>query len=137
MTQQNPFGTDWSTFVDGVPDLDPTFATLTDPQRELSEHFARRLTTRRGSFSDDPDAGTDVRQYCQARMSPLKLAQMRQAVESECLKDERCSTVTATVTFEQAASRTRIQVSGEGSAGRFAFVLSADQMTVELLNTPS
>lgn len=135
MTQQAPFGTDWSTFVDGVPDLDPSFSAVTNPSRVLSEQLARRLTNRRGAFREDPDAGTDVREWCQARMSPLRLAQMRAAVEAECRKDERVRTVTATCTFDRTNSRIRIVVAGEGDPGPFSLTLVADQLTVELLNT--
>lgn len=136
MSTTDAFGTDWSTFVDGVPDLDPSFEAITDPRRVMAEELARRLITRRSTIKDDPDFGTDVREWCQARMSPLRLAQLRQAVEAECLKSERVKTVTATVTFDAPTSRTRIVVKGEGDIGQFSLTLLADNLTVELLNTP-
>ncbi len=133
MTQQAPFGVDLSTFVNGKPDLDPSFEPISSPTRVLSEALARRLITRRGTIKEDPDFGTDVREWCQARMSNLRLAQLRAAVEAECLKDERVRTVTATVTFM--GGRIRIVVAGEGDPGNFTLTLLADNLTVDLLNT--
>lgn len=133
MTQQSPFGVDLSTFVNGVPDLDPSFEPIASPTRVLSEALARRLITRRGSIIEDPDFGTDVREWCQARMSNLRLAQLKAAVEAECLKDERVRTVTVTVTFQ--GGKIRIVVAGEGDPGKFTLTLVADNVTVELLNT--
>lgn len=136
MTMDNPFGTDWSTFVDGVPDLDPTFSTLSNPDRTLAEVLARRLITRRGAIEEDPEFGTDVRQWCQARMGPVALAKIKFAVEAECLKEERVTSVTATVTFDPGLSKTRIVISGTADRRDFELTLLADQLTVELLNTP-
>ena len=91
-------GLDISSFVGGVPDLDPTFTPL-DGDRNALENVARRWLTPRGSLpgDDDGDFGTDVRSWIQARQSGPSRARLKLALEAEARKEERIRSCTVTV----------------------------------------
>jgi hypothetical protein len=88
-------GSDFS----GILDIDPALTVVSGP-RCLAEALARRLTTPKGRLLGDPDYGHDLRQYLNAAI--VDTAQIANAIEIECLKDERVQGVTASVTFDAA-----------------------------------
>jgi hypothetical protein len=88
-------GSDFS----GILDIDPAL-TVVSGTRCLAEALARRLTTPKGRLLGDPDYGHDLRQYLNAAI--VDTAQIANAIEIECLKDERVQGVTASVTFDAA-----------------------------------
>lgn len=129
------YGTDWTTWVDGVPDLDPMFGWAEEDQAVI-EVAARRLMTPRGTLPGDPDFGTDLRVYCGARITPHRLAILRQDIKSELLKDERVLNVeVSSTTFDQAASKLTVRIALTTANGTFALTLTVDQVKVTLLHT--
>lgn len=92
-------GIDLSSFVGGVPDLDPTF-TLLDGDSNVLENVARRWLTPTGTLPGDKDGdfGTDVRSWIQARQSATSRARLKLALEAEARKEERVRSCTVTVT---------------------------------------
>lgn len=123
---------DLGTDVGGFLDVDPE-GKMVSGRRCLAEAAARRLITPRGRLIDDPNYGTDVREYLNDDMGPADLALMFSAVIAECLKDERVVGADVTGTFVNGAVTLNITLT-DGD-GPFSLVLSVSvtSVTVQLL----
>src|SRR5882724_5139925 len=88
------FGLDWSC----VSDLDPRGATVTG-FRIIGEAIARRLQTPRGGLLDDPNYGYDLVGELNDDMGAGDTGRIAASVTAECLKDQRVTAATVTVTF--------------------------------------
>lgn len=101
MTNRSPFGVDFSSFVGGLPDLDPTFS-LVEGDRNPLECVARRWLTPHGTLEgttdDDAEFGCDVRQWLQQRGSATARARMKLALEAEARKEQRVRSCVVTIT---------------------------------------
>lgn len=127
------YGSDWTTFVNGVPDLDPLFGDI-DEERAVLEVAARRLMTPRGTLPGDPDFGTDLRVYLSARITPLRKAHIRQDIESELRKDERVLGVSvSSLDVNSANSLMTVSIVITTASGPFKLTLQIDQVTVSIL----
>lgn len=105
MTTRSPFGTEFSTFVGGVPDLDPTF-TERDDEVLVVERVARRWLTPRNSLPDLAGKGRDVRAYVQMRMLATQRARARAELRAEALDEE--GVLDCDVTVEPAGDALRV-----------------------------
>jgi phage baseplate assembly protein W len=132
VTIPQTYGIEWSTFSAGVPDLDPTFS-LFGGDALVVEAAARRLITPRGSLPGCPDYGYDLTQHVQARLSPVKLAQIRTAVISEITKDERVVRADCEATPLSNGRVLRLVVGVQTRVQKYRFVLTVSQVSVELL----
>src|SRR5262245_4471104 len=72
----------------------------------IGNALIRRLITPRGTLAGDSDYGTDIRAYLNDIISDRKLSEIERAAETECLKDPRVQSITATATVD-ATSVTR------------------------------
>jgi hypothetical protein len=126
------FGTDFSTFIGGVPDLDPSFTLIGGPQ-VVAETVGRRLLTPRGSLPGAPGLGIDLRSYLNEGLTPAKLSQLKAAVVAEATEDERVLSATCSTVFDAAASALRVSITGLTAAGPFTLVLGVSSLTVALL----
>lgn len=133
MTQRRTFGIEWSSFTAGVPDLDPTFS-LFGGDDLVVETAARRLITPRGSLPGAADYGYDLTQHIQARMTPVKLAQIRTAVIAEVTKDERVKRAECECTA-MPGGVLRVRVSVSTDTRTYEFVLQVSQVSVSLLRS--
>lgn len=131
------YGSDITTFVDGVPDLDPLFGVISG-QQTVQEVCARRLMTPNGSLDNYPSFGFDIRVYLNARMSPLKKARLKQGIEAELRKEQRVISATVQSNTIDAANLTmRLVISITLSTGKFTLTLGVDQVTVKILGVSS
>ncbi len=126
------FGTDFSTFVGGVMDLDPNFALIGGP-RVVAEAVARRLMTPRGGLLGTPNYGIDLRAFLNAAMTPDTIASVKAAVQAEATEDERVLSASADVTFTESTQSLRVAVQGLTAVGPFSLVLAVSSLTVSLL----
>lgn len=116
--------TDYGVDVSSVPDLDDTFAPLTGLPL-LAEHLMRALC--------DARFGVDLRLWLNDDLDGPRLHALQQAIEAQCLADERV--VSAEVTVSQpTVTELRIAIEVEPATGAsFAFVLKVTAVTLELL----
>jgi phage baseplate assembly protein W len=123
---QTDYGTAWSC----VDDLSMPSVTVKG-NRIVAEAVARRLITRRGQLVDDPNYGFALTDYLEADLNAADLARIQTGVQAECLKDERVSGATATVTF--AGSLLVVTIVFTTSTGPFTLVLSVNDVSATLL----
>lgn len=121
---------DLGTDVGGVFDINPE-GKLVSGRRCLAEAVARRLITPRGRLIDDPNYGTDLREYLNDDMGPRDLAIMFSAASAECLKDERVVGADVTGTFVNGVVTLNITITD--SDGPFTLVLTVSHVTVQIL----
>lgn len=130
------FGSEWSTFVGGVPDLDPLFGEISG-QRSVQENCARRLMTPNGSLDDDKNFGFDIRTYSSARMTALKKARLKAGIETELRKEQRVLAASViSITITPSSNSMHIVISVTGANGPFPLVLAVDAVSVKILEAP-
>lgn len=132
MTISTTYGIEWSTFSAGAPDLDPTFS-LFGGDDLVVEAAARRLITPRGSLPGAPDYGYDLTQHVQARLTPVKLAQIRSAVVAEVTKDERIVKAECLAESTNNGASLRVRVTVSTSIRDYSLVLNVSAVSVTLL----
>lgn len=119
--------------VFAVTDLDPGFR-LVSGRLAHAQAIARRLATPRGDLErigDDPDYGSDLRQFVGDDVGPRVVFEVASLVEREALKDERTLSATATVTFAGGALMVALRITD--AAGPFSLVLAVSDVTVSVL----
>lgn len=108
----------------------------------LAQALYRRLTTPRGTLDDGDEGivyGLDVCDFLGREASPDFVDSLPAAIEAECLKDDRVSSVTATATATtDAAGLTSVVVEVEvtpfdESTNTFTFTLAVSGVTVSFL----
>lgn len=124
--------TDFGTDISCYPDLDP-LGTLVSGNTALAQAIARRLITPRGSLFYDTNYGTDLRLYLNEGMTNEAQSRIKSAIEAECAKDERVSSVTADVVYSSAARTLAITITLVGGSGPFSLTLAVTSLTVSLL----
>lgn len=123
------YGTDVSTF----PGFDATGRTITGP-RVVAEACLRRLTTRRGSLSYDPDGGYDLTDLLNEDLSASDLRRHELAAELELEKDDRITSADVTLTLDAATFTLSVRITGTLSNGAaFAFTLAISQVSAAVL----
>lgn len=116
-----------------ISDLDPAGRTVSGTEA-LAQALARRLQTPRGALAaigDDPDYGTDLRDYVGADTGVGAEAEIEAAVRAECLKDERVRDVDVTASIANRVLTVGVRVAS--TAGSLRFVLAVSAVTVDLL----
>lgn len=125
--------TDLGTDLYCISDLDPAGRTVSGIEA-LAQALARRLQTPRGALAaigDDPDYGTDLRDYVGEDTGVGATAEIEAAVRAECLKDERVRDVEATAAIADRALTVGVRTTSP--AGSLRFVLAVSAVTVDLL----
>lgn len=126
------YGTDISTYAatrDG-PDLDARLGTISGAA-VVVQAIARRLTTPRGFFDDDPDYGLDVRGWLGGSFTQEYASSLRFLVESECEKDDRVAGAQANVSLLN--SRLSIAITLTLESGETArFTLSVGEIAADI-----
>lgn len=125
--------TDLGTDLYCISDLDPAGRTVSGPEA-LAQALARRLQTPRGALAaigDDPDYGTDLRDYVGEDVGAGAEAQIEAAVRAECLKDERVRDVEVTASITDRTLTVGVRIAS--TAGSLRFVLAVSAVTVDLL----
>ena len=131
MTSRSPFGTEFSTFVGGVPDLDPTFTERGD-EIMIVERVARRWQTPRNSLPDLPGQGRDVRQYVQMRMLATQRARARAELRAEALNEEGVLDCEVTVEPTSAGALLVTGVVKVRTGRRYRMTISATELVSTL-----
>ncbi len=125
--------TDYGTDVFCTTDFDPTMPMVSGPRVAINR-LARRLYTPRGSCPHAPNDGIDIRDFLNTPTKPEIIAGQ---IRSELLKDEACldAVVDAVIggTFQRRTLDAHITVTL--ADGPFSFVLSVNDVTVQLLAT--
>lgn len=133
MTTAAPHGSDWSTFVDGVADLDPMFGMITDSRRVVAEAIARRLMQPAGTLEDDPRYGYDLREELGARLSAVRKIRIGAAIVAQCQEDPRVISASVTTIDSTTPGYLRIAITATLASGPFDLVLGVDAVTIEML----
>lgn len=118
--------------ISSYPDYD-LLGTLVSGNVALSQRIARRLTNPRGAWSWAPNECYDIRSFLNAQMTSEKLAEIKNGIERECLREEAVNTITATLSWSSADQRLTASLSGSTSTGAFSFVLGVTSVTLTLL----
>lgn len=116
-----------------ISDLDAAGRTVSGPEA-LAQALARRLQTPRGALAaigDDPDYGTDLRDYVGEDTGAGAEAEIEAAVRAECLKDERVRDVDVTVAIRDRVLTVGLRVAS--TQGVVRLVLAVSAVTVDLL----
>lgn len=124
--------TDFGTDLSLVDDLEPTMREVSGTEL-LGQALFRRLTTPRGMLLDDPDYGTDVREFVSWGALPTKFAAIPALVRAELLKDERIEA--ATVSTAVAGGSVRLNISIDTGDGPFPLVVDVTQAGAVLLGS--
>lgn len=114
-------------------DLDTTLQTVSG-RTVVVEAIARRLDTPRGRLIGDEDYGFALADYLNDDVSPATIAWIQSQTEAECLKDERVSLVTATVTLATSDVMTVTVAIVLTDADSFDLVLSVSDVGVAILS---
>lgn len=122
------YGTDISCRGDLDPGVDVTGIEL------LGQALARRLDTPRGGLVDDPDYGYDLRSELNKGTTKRDVDAVAGRIVAELTKDDRVSSVRATVTPapDGSSMRVAIRVVPWGELGPFDMVLSVTSAAVLL-----
>lgn len=104
-------------------DIDPNGSMVTGT-RAVAEALFRRLITPRGRVIDDPNYGTDLRQFINDDTTKSSTMALQSTVVQECLKDERVLQCTCTATL--ARSILTVKINFTTADGPFVFVVSVD-----------
>lgn len=123
----NPYGYDLSC----IDDLDPSMIEV-GGNLVLAQACARRLLTPNGTLLDDADYGYDLTQWIDADLDPADAAEIQVAIAQELQKDERVSSATCLLTYTQATSVITAQITIDGAAGPFQFVLTVSALAAIL-----
>lgn len=114
-----------------VSDIDPTGRSVS-ARRTLAEAIVRRLTTPRGRLIDDANYGFDLTQFLNDDVSPVDLAELKAAAESECLKDERV--IAADVSLQLTGNVLVVTILVQDANGPFPLVAAVSAITATLLS---
>lgn len=115
-----------------LSDVGLSDVVVTDPFILIGQRILRRLTTTRGALAnigDDPNAGWDVRQLINARISPATINQYQSQIQAECTKDEEVQSATVTITGTSSTSTLTISIQLVSAAGPFTLVLPVANLT--------
>ncbi len=115
-------------------DIDPTGRTVSG-RLIVAQAIYRRLTTRRGGLLSDPNYGYDLEDLLNADVSPADIAAAQAAISAECLKDERVTGCTVTLSFMLDVLTVGIAL--DVGDGPFPLVLAVSQVGVQLLRAPT
>ena len=129
------YGTDWSTYdsVTGAPSLDPAGALIEGP-RVVLERCARRLMTQNGALVGAELFGLDLMTYAGKRLTPIARARIKAEVEAELARDEAVQRARVVSITETAAGSFAMRIQIELVTGTLSLVLTAPQLTVEILD---
>lgn len=126
--------------IDQGTDVDTRFGVplrwgLVSGRANVSNALARRFVAARGSLSDDPEYGLDLRAYLNAALTAAGLSQLRSAVVAQAELEPRIqSCETVTFVFSQQASSLTVTLGLTDAAGPFTLVIGIDALTVAILN---
>ena len=125
---------DYGSDISCVDDID---ASLTSVEGEtcLGQALARRISCPRRGLFYDFDYGIDARRYMNRAHRPQVTSQ---AVEQECLKDERVDEIRAAVRFVETEDdesgdppgTMRIELEVQGGEGPFDLTVEIDDLSV-------
>jgi hypothetical protein len=129
---------DYGEDISCIDDIDASLTTVSG-ETCFGQALARRISCpRRGMFYDF-DYGIDARRYMNRSFRPQVTSQ---AVEQECLKDERVDELRATVRFVETEDdesgappgTMRIELEVQGGNGPFDLTVAIDDLSVDIIN---
>jgi len=139
MATNEQLGTDIEMFANDAttPDLDPYFS-LIDGARAVAQAGALRFYTPLGSLPDAPNCGADLRDYINAKNSPVVLLAVRTLATEQISRDDRVGSVRVEVTNDIAEQKMLLQTNGTTADGEtFELVLAISDVTIERLTEDS
>lgn len=123
--------TDISTYVvndEGLPDLDPLFAVVTDEHQVKAEHVARRLETDLATLEDDPEYGYNLARRLSQRADDAFTFQVTSKVAAQAKLEE--GVLSAAVTADTSTPGVvGLGVSMRDRSGPLSFDLTIDKVT--------
>jgi len=111
-------------------DFAPNLAEVTG-RALLSQAIVRRLVTYRGTLIDDPNYGTDVRQWLNDDLGPGDVARIASIVQAEIKKDARIKSAQVTGAFANNALTLTCILTD--AAGPFRLTLAVTAVSVKIL----
>ncbi len=122
----------------GNTDWDPSFTLIGQIYGSgtvlLAQAICNRLTTPLGTLRYAPQYGEDVRSYLNDAWTPAIAAARQAAIQTQCLQDQRVSSVLVSLTYNTSSQTVSINITGTGSVGPFALTLLASAVSVTLLD---
>lgn len=128
------YGRDLDCIYDVTPDLQEV-----DPFSEtaVGQALIRRLITPRGGLIDDPDYGFDLRGLCNRGLTVAQLQQLQSQVQNECTKDDRVSSVIATLAYSSAARTIdcalAVTLVGSGQTFKLVFAVTDADVLIDTI----
>jgi hypothetical protein len=119
--------------VDVVTDASSDWK-LARGRRNFANAIARRLSTPRGGLFYDPDYGLDLREYLNIGVTSVEIANLPGEIALEVKKDPRAQTVAVRMRHYRPQERLTIDITIGPGVGPFRLIVSADEVTVELLD---
>ena len=116
-----------------VDDIDPALSVVSGNDC-LGQALVRRISTPRLGLFYDADYGIDARRYLGRAVNPNVTSQ---AIESECMKDERLADITAGVSFDsddEPRDNLSITLQCAADDGPFDLTVLIDNLSVSLLD---
>lgn len=106
---------------------------VTDPRVLIAQRVARRWQIPRGALAiinDDPNAGWDITQYVNAKLTPQVVSVAESQLLAEALKDEQVAS--GTVQMVPGVAQGNFVVTGrfQSAAGPFTLTMGVRDLTV-------
>jgi hypothetical protein len=117
-----------------VDDLPLISTQTTSAALIIGQRTARRLTTPRGALAligDDPNFGFDVRQYINAKLSPLQRQTAESNVTNEVLKDDQIESAQVAMVIADNGN-VSLEIKIQAATGPFTLTLNVSQMSAAL-----
>lgn len=116
-------------------DLDPGFSLISGPNC-LAQDLAHRFATQRGQLLYDTDYGRPINQLLNEGIpvsNPGVATLVAKNLEAEALKDDRVSTCSVQITFNDAAKSMAATIAVGTATGDFSLVVGITALSVSLL----
>ncbi len=132
----NPFGLDLTTRpnAQGIIDLDPSGGESTGIDL-LAQSLTRRQTMDHGSCLGCPDDGINIYDYLGAGFTPKQFAQIQDDLQSELSKDERVTSASVSVSYNQQTNTLTIAENIISGVGPFTLTMTVSQSGVSAVIT--
>lgn len=126
--------TDYGYDISGSTDITPGLHDIGDGAELMRQVSVRRLLTPLGGLLSAPDEDTiDLRSYVSGAVDISRLYQIRAAISTALLADERISDADIKLEFDRETEVLRVSIAGDGAEGPFELTLSVTDVSFEVI----
>jgi hypothetical protein len=129
------YGTDFAVApnANGILDIQPTLQYVSGLQVLIQSLICRQMCVK-GSISDAPNEGIDLRTFIRAGLTQQLLAQIPSIVEKELLRDQRVQSATVTGNYDPVQNVLTLNEVIQSTLGPFSLTLAVSALTVTLID---